>query len=199
MSFRRISIIAAVALLFGALAVTTGRAQNTVGDFTLKSAANADVALSSYAKSKAVVVVFVNPSCAFSKLYQNRLNDLKSKYSGRGVEFLFINAPINLEASFDPDAEKLKVKTTGTELEYFTDEGQKAKAALGATKTPEAFLLTPAGNGFTVRYRGAIDDNAQVESYVKEQYLAQALDNVLAGKSVGTASKMVSGCRIKDL
>ncbi|WP_345115657.1 redoxin domain-containing protein [Hymenobacter algoricola] len=197
MTFRRISIIAAAVLLFGALAVTTARAQSTVGDFTLKTAANADVSLSSYAKSKAVVVVFVNPTCAFSKLYQNRLNELKSRYGSRGVEFLFINAPINLEASAETDVEKLKVKTTGTELAYLTDEDHKASTLLGATKTPEAFLLVPAGNGFVVRYKGAIDDNAQVESYVKEQYLALALDNILAGKPAGVTDKRAAGCLIK--
>ncbi|SHI60497.1 AhpC/TSA family protein [Hymenobacter daecheongensis DSM 21074] len=198
MSFRRISIIAAVALLFGTLAVSTARAQSTsVSDFTLKNSANAEVSLRSYAKSKAVVVVFVNPTCAFSKLYQNRLNDLKARYDARGVEFLFINAPINLEASADTEAEKLKVKTVGTELAYLTDEGQKASTLLGATKTPEAFLLTPAGDGFAVRYKGAIDDNAQVEGYVKEHFLAQALDNILAGKPVGVADKRAAGCLIK--
>lgn len=199
MSFRRISILTAVALLFCTVAVTTARAQSpTVSDFTLKNAANAEVALSSYAQKKAVVVVFVNPACAFSKLYQNRLNELKARYSGRGVEFLFINAPINLEASAaDTDAEKLKVKTAGTGLAYLTDESHRASTLLGATKTPEAFLLVPAGNGFTVRYKGAIDDNAQVESYVKEQYLAQALDNILAGKPAGVADKRAAGCLIK--
>jgi len=196
MSFRRISILAAVALLFGTLVVTTARAQS-VSSFTLKNSANADVALSSYADRKAVVVVFVNPSCAFSKLYQGRLNELKAKYSGRGVEFMFINAPINLEASTDTDADKMKVKTAGNELAYLTDEGQKASTMLGATKTPEAFLLVPAGSGFTVRYKGAIDDNAQVESYVKEAYLAQALDNILAGKPAGVTDKRAAGCLIK--
>ena len=100
MSFRRISILAAVALLAVTLAVGVARAQGggTVADFTLKTAANADVALKSYAGNKAVVVVFLNPACAFSRLYQERLASLSSSYRGRGVQFLFINVPINLDA-----------------------------------------------------------------------------------------------------
>ncbi|TGE22926.1 redoxin domain-containing protein [Hymenobacter metallicola] len=201
MTFRRISLLAAAALVFSALAVGVARAQDgrTVSDFTLKSPTNASVTLSSYAKNKAVVVVFVNPNCAFSKLYQNRLNALNSAYSGRGVQFLFINTPINLEATADAaDAEKLKMKTTGADdYPYLTDESQQVSGLLGATKTPEAVVLVPAGSGFVVRYKGAIDDNAQVEAYAKDKYLAQALDNILAGRPVGVTDKRAAGCLIK--
>jgi hypothetical protein len=115
------------------------------------------------------------------------------------VEFLFIDTPINLEASADgTDAEKLKIKTTGgADIPLLVDEGQKVSAMLGATKTPEAILLQPVGDGFAVRYKGAIDDNAQVESYVKERYLQQALDNVLAGRPAGVTDKRAAGCLIK--
>ncbi|MBX0290859.1 redoxin domain-containing protein [Hymenobacter sp. HSC-4F20] len=201
MSLRRISIVAAAALLFCTVAVGVARAQGSrsVTDFSLKNSANTEVALKSYAGNKAVVVVFVNPACAFSKLYQSRLSALSTEYGARGVQFLFVNAPINLEASADTgEAEKLKIKTTGSiDLPLLTDEGQKVSTLLGATKTPEVVLLQPLGDGFAVRYKGAIDDNPQVESYVKERYLAQALDQVLAGRTSGIADKRAAGCLIK--
>jgi len=199
MSFRRLSIIAAAALLFSVAAVGVARAQGsrTVSDFSLKNNANAEVALKSYASSKAVVVVFLNPSCAYSKLYQNRLAALNSQYSGRGVQFLFINAPINLEASTDlSEADKLKITATA-DLPLLTDEGQKVSSLLGATKTPEVVLLQPAGDGFAVRYKGAIDDNPLVEGDVKERYVQQALDNLLAGRPASVADKRGAGCLIK--
>ncbi|UOQ78208.1 redoxin domain-containing protein [Hymenobacter sp. 5516J-16] len=201
MSLRRLSILTAAALLFCTVAVGVARAQGSrsVADFSLKNSTNTEVALKSYAGSKAVVVVFVNPTCAFSKLYQSRLNSLNAEYSAKGVQFLFVNAPINLEASADTgDAEKLKIKTTGgADLPLLTDEGQKVSALLGATKTPEVVLLQPVGDGFAVRYKGAIDDNPQVEGYVREHYLAQALDNVLAGRAAGVPDKRAAGCLIK--
>ncbi|MBC6990605.1 MULTISPECIES: redoxin domain-containing protein [Hymenobacter] len=200
MSFRRISVVAAIALLFCTVAIGTARAQGsrTVSDFSLKSVTNAEVALRSYASKKAVVVVFINQNCAFTKLYQGRLNTLASEYGGQGVQFLFIDTPINLESSSEPtDSKAITIKTSGDNLGYFTDEGQKVSTLLGATKTPEVVLLQPAGDGFAVRYKGAIDDNAQVESYVKERYLAQALDNVLAGRPVGVTDKRAAGCLIK--
>ncbi|UOQ65359.1 redoxin domain-containing protein [Hymenobacter volaticus] len=194
MSFRRVSIIAAAALLFCTVAVGVARAQGdrTVSDFSLKNSANAEVALRSYAGNKAVVVVFVNPNCAFTRLYQARLSALSSQYSGNGVQFLFIEAPINLDASAGAEA-----KAAGADLPLLNDEGQKVSTLLGASKTPEAVVLQPVGSGFAVRYKGAIDDNPQMEGFAKEHYLQQVLDNLLAGRPAGVPDKRAAGCLIK--
>ena len=192
MSFRQISILAAVALLATMLAVNVARAQtgNTVADFTLKTAANADITLKSYASNKAIVVVFLNPSCAFSRLYQERLASLSSSYRGRGVQFLFINVPINLDAPGTAAPGEVELPT-------LTDASQQVSTLLGVNKTAEAIVLEPTGSGFAIRYRGAIDDNPQVASNVQQPYLKQVLDNVLAGRPAGVADKRAAGCLIK--
>ena len=193
MSFRRISIAVTATLLFCTIAVSVARAQGSrsVNDFSLKNASNAEVSLRSYASSKAVVIAFVNPSCAFSKLYRDRFRALTTTYKARGVQFIFINAPINLEngQAVDPG--------DAASLPFFTDEGQKVSTLLGVTKTPEVVVLQPVGDGFAVRYKGAIDDNPQVESYAKEHYLATALDDVLAGRTSSVTDKRAAGCLIK--
>jgi peroxiredoxin len=192
MSFRRISIIAAVALLTLTLAVGVARAQagGTVTDFTLKTASNTDVALKSYAGDKAVVVVFLNPACAFSRLYQERLASLSSTYRGRGVQFLFINVPINIDAPGTAAPGEVELPT-------LTDASQQVAGLLGVSKTAEAVVLEPVSGGFAVRYRGAIDDNPQVANSVQQHYLKQVLDNVLAGRPAGVADKRAAGCLIK--
>ena len=192
MSFRRISILTAAALLAVTLAVGVARAQTggTITDFTLKTAANADVALKSYAKNKAVVVVFLNPACAFSRLYQERLASLSSSFRSKGVEFLFINTPINLDAPGTAAPGEVELPT-------LTDASQKVAEMLGISKTAEAVVLEPSGTGFVVRYRGAIDDNPQVAGSVQQAYLKQVLDNMLAGRPAGVADKRAAGCLIK--
>ncbi|MBT9391687.1 redoxin domain-containing protein [Hymenobacter sp. NST-14] len=200
MSLRRISLVAAAALLFCAVGLSTARAQGrSVANFSLKNATNTEISLKGFSANKAVVVVFINPNCAFSKLYQNRLAALNANYGAKGVQFLFVNTPINLEASAESAAvEKIKIKVTGgAELPLLTDEGQQVSTLLGATKTPEVVVLQPAGGGFAVRYKGAIDDNPQIENYVKEKYLEQVLDNLLAGRPAGVADKRAAGCLIK--
>ena len=191
MSFRRISILTAVALLAVSLAVGVARAQTgTITDFTLKTATNATVALKSYAKHKAVVVVFLNPACAFSRLYQERLASLSSSFRSKGVEFLFINTPINLDAPGTAAPGEVELPT-------LTDASQKVADMLGVNKTAEAVVLEPTGNGFAIRYRGAIDDNPQVAGSVQQAYLRQVLENVLAGRPAGVADKRAAGCLIK--
>jgi len=192
MSFRRISILTAAALLAVTLAVGVAQAQpgNSVADFTLKTAANADVALKSYAGNKAVVVVFLNPACAFSRLYQERLASLSNTYRGRGVQFLFINVPINLDAPGTAAPGEVELPT-------YTDATNQVSGLLGISKTAEAVVLQPEGGAFTIRYRGAIDDNPQIAANVKEPYLKQVLENVLAGRPAGVDGKRAAGCLIK--
>ena len=193
MSFRRISILTAIVLLAGTLAVGVARAQSsgsTITDFTLKTASNADIALKSYAGNKAVVVVFLNPACAFSRLYQERLATLSSTYRSRGVQFLFINVPINLDAPGTAAPGEVELPT-------LTDASLQVSNLLGVSKTAEAVVLEPVAGGFTIRYRGAIDDNPQVASSVQQHYLKQVLDNLLAGRPAGLADKRAAGCLIK--
>ncbi|GAA4362492.1 hypothetical protein GCM10023185_30530 [Hymenobacter saemangeumensis] len=192
MSFRRISILTAAALLAVTLAVGVAHAQtgNSVADFTLKTAANADVSLKSYAGNKAIVVVFLNPACAFSRLYQERLASISNTYRSRGVQFLFINVPINLDAPGSATPGEVELPT-------FTDASQQVSNLLGVNKTAEAVVLQPDGGAFAIRYRGAIDDNPQVAANVKEPYLKQVLENVLAGRPAGVDGKRAAGCLIK--
>ena len=193
MSFRRISILTAVALLAVVLAVGAANAQSsgsTIPDFTLKTAANADVALKSYAGSKAVVVVFLNPACAFSRLYQERLASLSSSFRGRGVQFLFVNVPITLDAPGTAAPGEVELPT-------LTDASQQVAGLLGVSKTAEAVVLEPVAGGFAIRDRGAIDDNPQMAANVQQAYLKQVLENVLAGRPAGVADKRAAGCLIK--
>ncbi len=190
MSIRRLSIIAAAALIFCTVAVGAARAQGTVADFSLQTANNSTVSLKSYAGKKAVVVVFLNPACAYSRLYQERLAALSSSFGGRGVQFLFVNVPINLDAPGAAAPGEVGLPT-------LTDASQQVSSQLGISKTTEAVVLQPEASGFVVRYRGAIDDNPQVASGVQQPYLRQVLDNLLAGRPAGVADKRAAGCLIK--
>ena len=188
MSLRKISLAVAAGLLLAALTVGFARAQGgTVSDFTVEKSGGGSASLSSYAGQKAVVVVFLNPACAYSRLYQERLAALNSAFSGRGVAFLFVEVPINLDAAEGGG---------GGNLATFTDAGA-ASTTLGVSKTTEAVVLQPAGGAFAVRYRGAIDDNPQVASGVQQHYLQQVLDNLLGGRPAGVADKRAAGCLIK--
>lgn len=152
-----------------------------VKDFTI---------LADYSNTKAVAVVFLNRSCPNSRLYENRLSQLANTYGAKGVTFLFINPAISMEESSN-------AATGNASLKLLPDNGQKISQQFGATKTPEAFLLQNVNGSFVLKYKGAIDDNPQLESSVKEPYLRNALDAVLANQAVPVPEKRALGCMIK--
>lgn len=162
-----------------------------VADFTLQGANNQSVTFNELANSKTVVLVFTNNQCPYAKLYENRLVTLASNYSAKGTQFIFINPGAG-------DAgETLQDMASRKYSPYLADEGQKVSTQFGATKTPEVFVLHNTGEEFILKYKGAIDDNPQMESGVKNFYLRNVLDEVLANHPVSTGDKRATGCLIK--
>src|SRR5262249_41120199 len=76
------------------------------------------------------------------------------------------------------------------------DEGNKVADAIGARRTPEAFLLDGARK---IRYQGRIDDQYGIATQRPKptrRDLAVALDEILAGKMVSVPTTAVAGCKI---
>jgi hypothetical protein len=80
---------------------------------------------------------------------------------------------------------------------YLYDESQEIAKAYGATRTPHVFLVNKTTDGNQVAYIGAIDDNSEEPSEVKERYLANAINNLLKGKAVEKKETKAIGCTIK--
>ena len=150
--------------------------------------------LADYASTKAVVVVFMNRNCPNSRLYENRLSSLAGNYAAKGVTFLFINPTISMEDSGAPAG---NAPAGNDNLKLIADDGQKISQQFGATKTPEAFVLQNVNGSFILKYKGAIDDNPQLESSVREPYLRNAIDAVVANQAVAVPEKRALGCMIK--
>ncbi|SFU82024.1 thioredoxin family protein [Pontibacter akesuensis] len=184
----------ATALLFSlsAFAQSGGyKLGDKVADFTLKGVNNENTSLSNFTNAKTVVLVFTNNQCPYAKLYENRLVTLASSYGSKGVQFVYINSGAG-------DAgETLQDMGTKKYSPYLSDEGQKISSQFGATKTPEVFVLHNNNGEFILKYKGAIDDNPQVAGDVKNFYLKNVLDEVLANKALTSTDKRATGCLIK--
>jgi hypothetical protein len=92
-------------------------------------------------------------------------------------------------------AKKASTKSLG--VPYLADKDQKLMNALGATKSPQAFLLKNSGGKFHVVYSGAIDDNAQVEADVRHAYLKDAIEIMLSNQNIATKEVRPTGCTIR--
>src|SRR6478735_5192073 len=163
-----------------------------VEDFRLRDFRGEEHALSDYRDSKAVVLVFLGTECPLAKLYAPRLEKLTGEYEPRGVATLGINA--NAQDSITEIA--VYARQHDVHFPILKDTANRLADALGATRTPVAFVLDADRK---VRYVGRIDDQYGV-GYVRREPqrndLKAALDELLAGKDVTTPITEPVGCHI---
>jgi glutathione peroxidase-family protein len=151
--------------------------------------------MSDYKKAKGFIVVFTCNSCPFAVKYEDRVNELAKKYTSQGYILLAINPndpAVQPADSYELMKERAAAK--GFVFPYLFDEGQKVYPQYGATKTPHVFLLDKKR---VVKYIGAIDDNADNASMVKEKYLENAIAALEKKMDPTPATTKAIGCSIK--
>ena len=164
-----------------------------VADFTLTDVAtNKPVSLGDFKAKKAVVVVFIGTECPIDNAYMPRLAELAKAYADKGVQFLAVNSNCN----DTPPGIAGHAQKFGLPFPVLRDAANVVADQFGAKRTPEAFVLDPDGR---VLYQGRIDDQFGV-GYKRDtptrRDLADALDEVLAGKPVSQPSTKAAGCFI---
>ena len=85
--------ILGMGLAFGAYAQGGAVAPGTAApDFSLPDAVSGkNISLADYKGQKAVVLVFTSNYCPYSRLYEDRINNLVNQYKGQGISFVMIN------------------------------------------------------------------------------------------------------------
>jgi peroxiredoxin len=163
-------------------------------DFTLpRSAGGPPWSLAKETReARAVVVLFLGTQCPVGNAYAPVLAALHQKYSPRGVVFLGINS----NQSDDAKTVARHAREFAIPFPVLKDDGAAVAAQLRAERVPEAFVLD---GSLTVRYRGRIDD--QFGKGIKRPRasrndLAEAIDDVLAGRAVALPVTDAVGCPI---
>jgi peroxiredoxin len=163
--------------------------------FTLPGVDDKQHALADYADKEAVAVIFSCNHCPYVRAWEDRMVQIQADYAGKGVQLIAINSN---DARKYPDDSFPKMKgrarEKGFNFPYLYDESQAIGRAYGAGRTPEVFLFDKSG---TLRYHGAIDDNYDDPYAVRNHYLRDALDAILAGQAPATAETPPVGCTIK--
>ncbi|MGB3074281.1 MAG: thioredoxin family protein [Chitinophagales bacterium] len=189
--------IAAVAFLTSA--ATTGyKVGDTVKDFSLKNIDGKMVSLKDYNSAKGAIVIFTCNHCPYAKAYEQRVIALDKMYKSKGYPVIAIN-PNDVVAvpddSFDNMVKNAKEK--GYTFPYLLDETQQVARQFGAAKTPHVFVLNKTDKGYDVAYIGAIDDNTEDAGAVQHKYVEDAVNALIAGKSVPVTTTKAVGCTIK--
>lgn len=169
----------------------------SVKDFTVTNAVTEEaVSLSDFSDKNGIVILFTSNICPYSVYYEGRVTQLAADYSAKGIQFLLVNSHIEGKESIEEMANK--ISTWGLDVPYLADKDQKLLQQFGARKSPEVFLLKNNDSGFSIFYKGAIDNNPQVASDVKEPYLKMNIEALLNGGSSKSGSRPI-GCSVKKL
>lgn len=167
-------------------------AQRAIDDFQLSDFRGKEHRLADYDETKLVVVAFLGTECPLAKLYGPRLSQLADEYKTRGVQFLGINS--NRQDSITELAAYARIHGIGYPL--LKDPGNRVADRFGAERTPEVFVLDRERR---IAYRGRIDDQfgvGYVRDEPREHFLREALEDLLAERSVRRPQTEVVGCHI---
>jgi peroxiredoxin len=163
-----------------------------VADFTLPDHLGKEHALAELADREVVVVAFLGTQCPLAKLYSRRLEQIATEYADRGV------AVVGVMSNSQDSLAEIAAFVRRHELSYqvLKDRRNGVADAFGAERTPQVFVLD---RERAVRYAGRVDDQyviGIVRDKPTSEDLRAALDEVLAGKVVTTATTPALGCII---
>jgi peroxiredoxin len=193
----RILKIALVLVLLQSFNLSESIIGKAIPGFSLRDVSGKNVSLKDYPNAKGFIVVFTCNHCPFAKLYTKRLNDLNTKYRVLNVPLLAIN-PMDTMVYADECLGKMqeRAKADGFNFPYLSDGSQLVTQNFSALRTPQAFVIWKENNQWIIKYSGAIDDNGSEPDSVKNNYLSNAVDELLAGKQVANTETRSVGCYI---
>lgn len=144
-------------------------------------------------KDKDVVVISITCNhCPVAVAYEDRIISFAKKVASSPdskVAFVAINVN-NLEADKLPKM-KERAKEKGFNFPYLYDPSQKIARELGASVTPEFFVLN---KDRKIVYMGALDDS---QNSPKVNYLEPAVEAALKGETPKTKETRARGCTVK--
>jgi hypothetical protein len=150
--------------------------------------------LDDFGAKKAFAIVATNTTCPVVARYLPVLDQMDRTFRDRGVQFLALNVGTGPEDSITEMA--AQAVEAGVEFPFVKDLEGRCASALGLRRTPEVVVLD---GDRRIRYRGRIDDRFRVGGERPEATqtpLRDALEDVLAGRSVARESTPVDGCLI---
>jgi hypothetical protein len=159
-----------------------------VSDLVLAGPGGEPFTLASLRGHKAVVVVVLCGECPVARSYLPVLAEMAREFKTRSVAFVGVLT----EDETPPEKEAL------VPFPIVQDRSNAAARSLGASTVPEAFLLD---GDFVLRYRGRIDDSysTRLRRYARPTHcdLHEALDDLLAGRTVRNAVTTPVGCPLR--
>ena len=142
-----------------------------------------------------LLVVFSCNTCPWVNAWEDRYISVSKLSQKKGVGMIAINPNEGSRENGDSmDDMQSRAKKAKYDFYYTLDKESKLASAFGASRTPQIYLFNNKG---TLVYRGAIDDNARRPRKVENPSLMDAINAMVAGEKINTASTKALGCGIK--
>jgi peroxiredoxin len=175
-------------------------------DFRLPAVDGKTYSLASFASSKILVVIFTAVHCPTAEVYENRIKQLITDYSGKGVAFVAIqpNSPKGLRldemgyTDLGDSLEEMKIRAEYRHFNFtflYDGETQEISRKYGPVATPHVFVFDAERR---LKYQGRVDSNPR-EAYAKVPDARNAIEAVLAGAAVPVEKTATVGCSVKWL
>jgi peroxiredoxin len=140
------------------------------------------------------VVYFLSPECPLCINYTLALRKMSNQFSSDSIVFYGVHSGEWFSAE---ELEEYQLKYS-LSFEMFLDNGNQLAQNLGATVTPEVFVLNSKSE---IIYSGKIDnwvnDLGKKKLEVSEHYLEDALTAFLKGKPINQKETTPIGCLIE--
>ena len=196
-SFLSLGLVAALAVTFAAYAVRVGTA---APDFTGTDSNGKTHKLSDY-RGKYVVLEWTNNGCPYTqKHYESgNMQALQKEWTDKGVVWLTVLSSAPGEQGYMTALQENAYvgKERAAPTAAILDPTGTIGHAYEAKTTPHMFVIDPSGK---LIYAGAIDDHATTDPEdikSSKNYVSDALNESMAGKTVATSYTRPYGCSVK--
>jgi peroxiredoxin len=142
-------------------------------------------------KDKDVVVLVITCNhCPVAVAYEDRILSFVKKFAGPDGKVALVAINVNKIKADLPPKMKERAEEKGFTFPYLFDESQQIARDLGASMTPEFFVLDKQRK---IVYMGAFDDATQNP---KVNYLEPAVEAALAGRTPEKKETNPRGCQV---
>lgn len=173
--------------------------------FSLPGTDGKTYSLGSFSNADILVIIFTCNHCPTAQAYEDRIIQLTSDYAGKNVSVVAImpNDPgsINLDelgyTDMGDSFEEMNIRAKEKKFNFpylYDGADEKVSLAYGPVATPHVFIFD---KNRILRYSGRIDDTEKPTKTPARMDARNAIDEMLAGKTVSVPSTKVFGCSIK--
>ena len=174
-------------------------------DFKLKGTDEKFYTLKSFEKSAVLVIIFTCNHCPTAQAYEDRIKQLVTDFSGKGVQVIAIspNDPKSVRldelgySEYGDSYQEMRIRAREKKYNFpYLYDGENSNTAkkYGPAATPHVFIFDKKR---ILQYSGRIDDVEDIKKTPKNKDTQNAIEALIAGKRVPIAVTKTFGCSIK--